>query len=210
MITAILSQKGGVGKSTIAICLAVEAMKRKRPALLVDSDPQGTARTWGAVAEELGQPAPPVIAAGADMHRELPKLVSQYDRIYIDGPPRHGEIQKSAIMAADLVVVPCGPSAADAWALGETLDLLTRAKEVRPELVAVVLINRVKVGTAIGKGARDVMKESGLPVLRTELADRVAYQEALAAGQGVTTYAPTSTATVEVTNLFNELGRMVK
>jgi chromosome partitioning protein len=71
--------------------------------------------------------------------------------------------------------------------------------------VARIAINRVRANTTIGKGVREVLVAAGLSVLRTELGDRVAYQEALAAGRGVTTYEPKGMAATEVRALYDEL-----
>src|ERR1700753_2941419 len=106
MIVAFAGQKGGVGKSTTAVCIAVAALERGARVLLVDADPQGTVRTWGEVASERKLPAPTVIAMGASMHKagQLMPLAAGYDLTVIDCPPRHGEVQRSALMVADVVV----------------------------------------------------------------------------------------------------------
>jgi chromosome partitioning protein len=206
MIIAVAGQKGGAGKSTIAISLAAEGMARGKSVLLVDADPQGTARTWGDVAAEAGHKTPTVIAMGATMHKpgQISKAREGYDLVLIDCPPRHGEIQRSALMAADLVVLPSGQSAADAWALTTSLELVTEAKTVREDLNAVIVLNKVMPRTALGKGAREVLTESGLPIARTELRHRVSYQEAIGAGQGVTAF-DRGEAALEIQKLFDEL-----
>jgi chromosome partitioning protein len=210
MIIAFAGQKGGVGKSTSAICVAVAAHERGSRVLLVDADPQGTVRTWGEVAAEQGRPAPTVIAMGASMHKpgQLRDVAATYDATFIDCPPRHGDVQRSALMVADLVVLPCGPSAADAWALAASLDVVNEARTLREALVACVLITRKQGRTALAKGARAVLEPSGLPVLQTELGARVAYQEALARGMGITTYAARDAGTRETFALLDELERL--
>src|SRR5262249_16225733 len=130
--------------------------------------------------------------------------------VIIDSPPRHGDIQRSALMVADLAVLPCGPSAADAWALASSLELLAEARTLRPALQGCILITRKQGRTVIGKRAREALVASELPVLRTELGYRIAYQEAVGAGQGVTTYAPSDVAAVEVRNLVDELLAMTE
>ncbi len=207
MIIALTGQKGGVGKSTVAIAIATELIARGRKVLLVDADPQGTSRTWGEVASEAGQPLPTIVAMGGTMHRpeQLPRVAAGYDVVVIDCPPRHGEIQRSALMVADLAVLPCGPSAADAWALTTSVELVTEARTLRSNLQACIVITRKQSRTALGKGARDVLAATGLPVLRTELGYRVAFAEALGAGQGVTAYAPRDAAADEVRSLVDEV-----
>jgi chromosome partitioning protein len=210
MIVAFAGQKGGVGKSTTAVCLAVAALERGSRVLLVDADPQGTVRTWGEVAAERRHPAPTVVAMGASMHKagQLGALAASYDVTFIDCPPRHGEVQRSALMVADMVVLPCGASAADAWALATSLEVVREARALRDELLACVLITRKQGRTAIGKAARKVLESTGLPVLETELGSRIAYQEALAAGQGITNYAARDAGTREIFDLLDELGRL--
>ena len=210
MIVAFAGQKGGVGKSTTAVCLAVAALERGSRVLLVDADPQGTVRTWGEVAAERKRPAPTVVAMGASMHKkgQLTELAASYDVTFIDCPPRHGEVQRSAMMVADLVVLPCGASAADAWALATSLDVVREARALRDELIACVLITRKQGRTALGKAARKVLESTGLPVLDTELGSRIAYQEALASGQGITSYAARDSGAREIFDLLDELGRV--
>lgn len=207
MIVALVGQKGGVGKSTVAAALAAEALRRGRSVLLVDADPQGTARTWAEVATEAGHPAPSVVAMGATMHRpeQLPRVRSGFDLVVVDCPPRAGDVQRSALMIADVAIVPCGPSAADAWALAGSLEVVTEARTVRPDLVAVVLITRKQARTTLGKGAREVLSGAGVPVLASEFGYRVAFQEALAAGLGVVSYAPRDAAADETRALVDEL-----
>jgi chromosome partitioning protein len=210
MIVAFAGQKGGVGKSTTAVCLAVAALEAGSRVLLVDADPQATVRTWGEVAAERKRPAPTVIAMGASMHKsgQLADLASGFDMTFIDCPPRHGEVQRSALMVADVVVLPCGASAADAWALATSLEVVREARAMRDELLACVLITRKQGRTALGKSARKVLESTGLPVLETELGSRIAYQESLAAGQGITTFAPRDAGAREILDLLDELGRL--
>ena len=207
MIIALTGQKGGIGKSTTAVCLAALGVERGMKVLLVDADPQGTARTWGEVAQEAGYPAPTVVAMGPTMHKagQLEHVSRGYDLTVIDCPPRHGEIQRSALMVCDLALLPCGPSAADAWALTSSIDVVNEARTLRSSLKACIVITRKQGRTALGKGARMVLESSGLPVLGTELGYRVAYQEAVAAGRGVAAYAPKDRAANEVSALFDEI-----
>jgi chromosome partitioning protein len=162
---------------------------------------------WGECAASAGHRAPAVVAMGGTMHRagQLLPLAASYAVVVIDCPPRLGDIQRSALMVADLAVLPCGPSPADAWALAGTAELVAEAQAVRPALQACIVLTRKQGRTAVGHGARAVVATTGLSVCQTELGYRVAYQEMLAGGQGVTTYAPRDAAAKEVRALFEEL-----
>jgi chromosome partitioning protein len=209
MIIALTGQKGGVGKSTTAVSLAAYALERGLRVLLVDADPQGTVRTWGEVANESGREAPTIVAMGATMHRagQLLALAEAYDVTVIDCPPRHGDVQRAALMVADVAVLPCGPSAADAWALAEAVEVVNDARSLRENLKACVVITRKQGRTALAKNARAVLESTGLPVLASELGYRIAYQEAMAAGVGVTAFSPRDPAAREIRSLFDELTR---
>ncbi len=207
VIVALTGQKGGVGKSTLAICIAAELLARRHKVLLVDADPQGTIRTWGEVAVDAGQPLPSIVAMGSTMHRadQLPTVRLGYDDVIIDCPPRHGEIQRSALMVADMAILPCGPSSADAWALGASIDLVNEARTLRSDLEVRILITRKQGRTALGRSAREELEKSGIELLKTEVGYRVAFAEALGAGQGVTAYAPKDAAADETRALVSEL-----
>lgn len=206
-ILALVGQKGGAGKSTLAVCLAVEAQARGERVLLCDADPQGTARVWAEAAAEAGHAAPTTIAMGASLHRpdQLPALAAGHDLVVIDCPGRLGDVQRAALMVATRVLVPCGPSGPEVWALGATVALLEEARRLRPELDARVVLTRVQPRTSVGAAARSAVESAGLPVLDAWCGYRVAYQEALLCGQGVTTYEPGGVAAREVRRLFNEL-----
>ncbi|HEU4403713.1 MAG TPA: ParA family partition ATPase [Polyangiaceae bacterium] len=207
MVVVLAKQKGGVGATTAAVSLAVEAMGRGLRTLLVDADPQRTASVWGEVAAEQGRPAPTVVGMAGAMHRadQLPALAEGHDLVVVDLPPRLEAVTRSALMVADVVLLPSGGSAADVWALGDVVRLVDEARTLRPDLPVAVLLTRAQTNTAMGRAARSVLEESGLPVLRASLGFRVTYAEALAAGQGPTTYAPRSEAADEVRRLLTEV-----
>jgi chromosome partitioning protein len=207
MIVALVGQKGGSGKSTLATCIAAELMTRKRRVLLVDCDPQQTAVTWHDVAAEAGRASPTVTAMTGTLHREnqLPAMAKAFDDVVIDTPPRLGEVQRSALMAADVAVLPCGPSGPDAWALAESIRTVREALEYRPELRVCICINKKRARTSLSKGARDVLVATGLHVLSTEIGFRQAFQDAITAGAGVTAYAPRDAAALELRALVDEI-----
>lgn len=207
LILAVAGQKGGVGKSTTAVCLAAEAHTRGVRTLVVDADPQGTVRTWHGVAIGRGKGAPDVMCMGATMHDDLRTRASAYDLVVIDCPGGIDKILRSALMACDAVILPCGDSSADAWAMVDSIKVVSEALERRPDVQVNVLLTRVDHRTALGQGARAVLTK-GFPqvrVLRAELGYRVAYKECLGEGVGVTEHASDGEAAAEVRALLDEL-----
>jgi len=205
------SVKGGAGKSTLACNLAAEHLRRKRRVLVVDADPQGTARVWAEVAAEHQHEAPTVIAMGKDLHRpgQLDRVAAAFDSIIIDCPGRDGAVVRAALMVADLVLIPCGASPADAWALQQSLDLLEEARGLRPELAARVVITRRRQ-TNLGRNARNDLVASGVSVLSVELAERVAYQLAMGEGRGVTTMSGQADAVREIRKLADAVDALLR
>src|SRR3569623_2110194 len=103
-VLAVLNQKGGVGKTTLAVHIASAIARRDYKVLLLDADPQGSALDWAAARE--GDPLFPVVGLPkSSIHKQLPALTEKFDVVIIDGPPRTHEVARSAIMASDLVLI---------------------------------------------------------------------------------------------------------
>lgn len=205
MIVAVAGQKGGTGKSTIAVCLAAEWHQRGRRVLLVDADPQGTVQTWAEVATDAGHVGPVVQSMGDNIRRDLPTLADAFEIVVIDCPGRAGGKRTAgALLVADVVLLPCGPAAPDVWALAASIDGVREAQALRPELRAAIVLNRSD-RSAMTKGAREALADAEIPALARSLGSRVAFGEALAAGLGVTRYASGSVAANELRRLADEV-----
>lgn len=208
-VIAILNQKGGVGKTTLAVHLATALARKKRSVILLDADPQGSALDWAAARQ--GNPLFPVVGLPkSSIHKELPTLASNYDIVVIDGPPRVYDVARSAIMAADLVLVPVQPSPYDVWAAKEIIDLLTEASVFKPSIRQAFVINRKIANTAIGRDVAQALSDYPIPVLKSAICQRVAFAES--ATQGLTVYEldPDMLASQEMDALAAEVEAMVQ
>ena len=141
MRISVQNQKGGTGKTTIALHIAHAFALRDQRVLLVDADPQGSARDWAA-AREIEAPFSVIGLDRPTIHRDLPNLESGYDDVVIDGPPRVSALAKSYIAAADLVLIPVQPSPYDVWAAGEVVELINEASVFKETLKSVFAIYR--------------------------------------------------------------------
>lgn len=204
MIIGVLNQKGGVGKTTIAVNLAaVYAMAGQR-VLLVDADPQGSSLAWSSAREGaplftvVGMPKP-------TLHKDMPNIASDYDVVIIDGSPRVSELGRAAIMASDLVVIPVQPSPYDVWASADSVQLIKEARQFKADLQAAFVINRKIVNTAIGRDVITALANFDLPVCDFALCQRVIYAESAARGLAVIEAEPKSEASREITSLARSL-----
>lgn len=203
-VISILNQKGGVGKTTIAVHLATALARKGHRVLLVDADPQGSALDWGAARH--GKPLFPVTGLPKNsIHKELPGLAAAFEYVIIDGPPRVYDVAKSAVGASDLVLVPIQPSPYDVWAAKEIIDLFNEVMVFTPNLKKAFVINRKIVNTAIGRDVVDALSEYPLPVLKTAIGQRVAFAESATQGKTVYDLDPEMLASQEMDLLATEV-----
>ena len=204
MILSILNQKGGVGKTTLAVHLATAFALRGDHVLLIDADPQASALDWAA-SRERDALFPVVGLPKANLHKEVPAHGANYQHVLIDGPPRVNELARSAILASDQVVIPVQPSPYDVWAADEIVSLVREAHAFRDDTRAAFVINRKIVNTAIGRDVRDALAGYEIPVLRTAIGQRVAFAESAATGSTVLEADPDSLASQEIRRLVDDI-----
>lgn len=209
MIVALLNQKGGVGKTTLATHIAGELAMRGQSVILLDTDPQGSALDWTQRRAQQGLPRlfGAVGLARETLHQEAPELAHRVDHVVIDGPPRIAALARSALLAADHVLIPVQPSPYDLWASAEMVGLVREAQVFRPQLAAAFVINRRVVRTVIGREARSALADQPFPSLRAEVHQRIVFADSVAAGRLACETAPDSAAAHEISALVDELLR---
>ena len=203
-VIAVLNQKGGSGKTTIATQLARGLQLQGHSVLLVDSDQQGSARDWRAVDED--NPVPVIGLDRPTLDKDL-KTVSDKDYVVIDGSPQATNLALSAIKAADFVLIPVQPSPYDVWATNDLVELVKQRIEMTDgKLKAAFVVSRAIQNTNIGKEVASVLTEYGLPVLDARIMQRVSYPNSAALGKTVfETESKNSNAVQEMTALVNEV-----
>lgn len=207
MIIAALNQKGGVGKTTLALHLAGAWAAEHAPVLLVDADPQGSALDWAEQRTREGHRRRfgVIGLARETLHRELPALARDHAHVLIDGPPRVTGIARSALLAANLILIPVQPSPLDGWASAEMLRLIGEAQLFRPEIAARFLLNRCAARTHMLRETGAALAESDPPALRSRIGQRVLFAEAMQTGRLVDELAADGPAAREIAALAAEI-----
>lgn len=198
-IIAIISQKGGAGKTTLAVHLATAAAAAGHTAAIIDLDPQATAASWG---DRRGAPAPEVISGQA---ARLPSLVNAAqqngaDFLVLDTAPNADQAVSLAARAADLVLIPCRPAAFDLEAIETTLMLAKAA--MKP---AYVVLNAVPPRSGIGKEAAAGLAARGAQVAPRQLTHRAAFAHGVIDGRTAQEFEPQGKAAEEVEALYTWL-----
>ncbi|MCA1396957.1 ParA family partition ATPase [Bradyrhizobium sp. BRP56] len=211
MIVALLNQKGGVGRTTLALHLAGEWALRGRRVTLIDADPQGSALDWSKqrARENVSRLFGVVGLARDTLHRDTPQIARTADDVVIDGPPRAAGLMRSALLAADLVLIPVQPSPLDGWASAEMLSLLREARIYRPQLTARFVLNRCDARSVIARETTEVLADHEPPALISTIGQRVVFADAARSGRLVFELAEGSAGAREIAALAAEVARIV-
>ena len=194
---SIIGQKGGAGKSTLAINLAGATEAIGLQAVIIDLDPQASAKAWH---DHRKQESPVVISAQAARLDEVRRTAEAHgaDVCIIDTAPHSETAALAAAKAADLILIPCRAAFLDLKAMSTTVDLVQIAK--RP---ALFVLNALRPGDkSLPEDATMALSSYGIPVCDLRITQRAAFGHSLTAGQTVMEYEPGGAAAAEIRDLF--------
>jgi len=201
-ILTLAAQKGGAGKTTLAVHLAVQAHRAGERVVLVDTDPQGSASAW---ARARGDDAPMIVAAASSQLHDV-VTASRNDGmtlIILDTPPHAAPGAAAASTLADLVLVPVRPTAFDLAASGASAEIARTAKR------AAFVLSACPSRAPEIMEARKALEAQGLPVLETEIGERRSYARAVASGRAVAEFEPEGRAAYEISRLWREIKKVI-
>ena len=202
-IITIAQQKGGSGKTTLAVNLATAFLAQGKSVGLLDTDPQGSLGKWFMKRiESRGEDANLRFSTATawGISYELRSLCDKVDFVIVDTPPKADSDLRPALRAADLVLVPLSSSHVDIWATQDVLDLADRAGKR-----AFIVMNRSRSGTRLGAEVMAAVQELDAEIMTSSLGNRILFAEALGNGLGAVEAKKKSTAATEVFELIKEV-----
>ena len=212
MIVAFLNHKGGVGKTTLALHVAGAWAAQGKRIAVVDTDSRGSALDWSEqrAKEGLTRLFDVLELARDTLHLEAPEIARDVHHVVIDGSSHSAVLMRSAMLAADLVLVPAQPSPFDGWAAAETLRLLQEAQRFRLQLIARFVLNRCVARSLIASEIAEALADYDPPALALWVGQRVVFADAARTGRLVSEMPHSELATREVAALAAEIERIAR
>ncbi|MBT7632257.1 MAG: ParA family protein [Desulfobacula sp.] len=207
-VITLANQKGGCGKSTAIINLAIEFASKGDRVLLIDTDPQRSSYDTLQIRKDN---LVHTIVAYSNLYEPLGKFEDQYEYIFIDTPPHADEVMAMAIACSDIVIMPVQDSPLDIMSTKSTVELVRKAKELNPGLLHYFLLSRIQPRTVLAKELVDILERNyKMGILKTPLSNRVAYKYSLIYGNSVSELRNAAQAAQEIKTLAQEIKELVK
>lgn len=190
MVLSTINLKGGVGKTTIAVNLAVAFANRGKKVCIIDTDSEQLSSVkWSGQRDDAMVRVAVSAVSAEKLVREASEYAKMYDLVILDGAPQLGKLANSTLIASDVVIVPITASALDFWAMENFLERFQEAKNLKESLQAFILLNRYSSARNVSKEILDVLSEfPEIGKLQSTIGDRVAYNEIITQGVGVVEY----------------------
>lgn len=207
IIISVLNPKGGSGKTTLSTNLARAFHEKGERVLVVDTDPQGSARDWHAAQDQ--NPVDVIALDRPENLKTLDTVAKSYDVVLIDGVAKHTDSLAAAIKPADLVLIPMKPSPYDLWSVSDLISLIkTRQEITEGKPLAAFVITQAVSGSTLRKDIVTALGDYGLPTLETPITQRQIYPQT--AAEGFTVFDSTNgDARNEVSALAGEINQMM-
>jgi len=201
-VVSFLNSKGGAGKTTLSVHVARALEKRGKRVLLIDSDPQASARDWAEANE--GKFFSVVGIDRPVLEVEVKRLSVDYDWIIIDGAAKLEKMMLSALKASDLVIVPTKPSPLDVWAVSNLIEAIKARQEITDGFpTAAFVVSMAKKGTLLETDVLEALADYETPVFEGAIHDKTAYPRAMASGN--TALETDKSAAAEINNLVDQI-----
>jgi chromosome partitioning protein len=203
MIVCLVNNKGGVGKTTIAVNLAYCIGQKQDRVLLIDADPLGCVVKWQGFSESRTFDV--VHYPEGSLHKDIDRLSKDYSHIVIDTPPGMSSIVFSSLMTSHLAIVPIDPSALSIWSSRKIISTIRKAMKFNKRLQARLLISKSMAGTTMARQAREMLTPYGLDLFGLEIQHRMDFVKSFMKGLSALQLAPRSKAAAQIRSLCSEI-----